>query len=207
MSQERQTPRWRAVQKSAKLPKMSSSSSENVVGNQGNPPHRRRLVDESHIVGKYAMRDIIIAMQENIVDWAKVLARMLPQYAALPSDLSEPWNDAWSLDKYQGSLGSSKDVDDTHVKWLKVRKNKPEFRQLLYHSNVFPSIGDLRHITDKSQLALLRASYACVKDGSDGHRFAFQIVPPPILSDKFVMDCILDALEVAFKKGMRAWST
>lgn len=93
MSQKTQAPKWKTDQKNAK----SSSNSENVAGNKGNLPSCKRIVDGSHIVGKYTMRDIVVAMQENVADWAKVLVRMLPQYAALPGDLSQPWNDAMSL--------------------------------------------------------------------------------------------------------------
>ncbi|KAK0232473.1 RNA dependent RNA polymerase-domain-containing protein [Armillaria nabsnona] len=203
MSQKTQAPQWRTVQKNAKLPKMSSSNSENVVGNKGNLPPCKRIVDESHIVGKYTMRDIVVAMQENVADWAKVLVRMLPQYAALPSDLSQPWNDAISSGEYQGDLAIiQKHIDDMHTQWPKVRKNKTEFPKLFSQFKRFPSIGDLRHITDKWQLSLLRASCAYIKDSSDGHRFAFQIAPST-LSDKFVMDRILDALKDSFEEGMK----
>lgn len=203
MSQKTQAPQWRTVQKNAKLPKTSSSNSENVIGNKGNLPPCRRIVDESHIVGKYTMRDIVIAMQENVADWAKVLVRMLPQYAALPSDLSQPWNDARSSGQYRGDLAIiQKHIDDMHTQWLKVRKNRPELLKLLSQFKRFPCIGDLRHITGKWQLSLLRASCAYMKDSSDGHRFAFEIAHS-ILSDKFVMDRILDALNDSFEEGMK----
>ncbi|KAK0480935.1 RNA dependent RNA polymerase-domain-containing protein [Armillaria novae-zelandiae] len=168
MSQKTQAPQWRTVQKNAKL-----SNSENVAGNKGNLPPCKRIVDESHIVGKYTMRDIVVAMQENVADWAKVLA----------SHVAPPWNDAISSGKYQGDLTIiRKHVDNIHTQWLSVRKNKLEFWKL------FPQFNTISPINVNSLFFVLPVPIS--KTALTATVLLFNLLPP-------------SSPTVAFEKGMK----